>query len=223
MRCLGGALLSAALAAFLTQAVDAATPRSVPTETIEGVTGSTIPERDSGPSKIELGDQQELPAVEYDFSKLPVPVQRLREQLMDAARTGDVEKLRPIIEVNPQIGARLQTDPDDPEITEPITDPVEYLKAQSGDPDGREILAILLEVLEAGFVHVDIGTPQEMYIWPYFARYPLDGLSPQQTVELFKIITWGDLEQMRSELGAYSFFRVGISPSGGWEYFETAD
>jgi hypothetical protein len=224
MRCLGGALLSAALAALLTQSVYAATPRSVPTETIEGgVTGSTIPERDSGPPKVDLGEQQALPPVEYDVSKLPVPVQRLREQLMEAARTGDIDKLRPIIEVNPEIGARLQTDPDDPEITEPITDPVEYLKAQSGDQDGREILAILLEVLEAGYVHVDIGTPQEMYIWPYFARYPLDGLTPQQMVELFKIITWGDLEQMRSDLGVYSFFRVGISPSGSWEYFETGD
>jgi hypothetical protein len=224
MRCLGGALLSAVLAASLTQAVNAATPRPVPTETIDSITGSTIPDRGSAPSVIELGSQGDTPPpVEYDASKLPVPVQRLREQLMDAARTGDVERLRPIIEVNPQLGARLQTDPDDPEISEPITDPVEYLKAQSGDPEGREILAILLEVLEAGYVHVDIGTPQEMYIWPYFARYPLEGLSPQQTVELFKIITWGDLEQMRGELGVYSFFRVGISPTGAWEYFETGD
>jgi hypothetical protein len=224
MRCLGGAVLSAALAASLTHAGHAATPRPVPTETIENWTGSTIPDRDSSPPALELGNRSEVPPpVEYDAEKLPAPVQRLRDQLMDAARTGDVEKLRPIIEVNPQLGVRLQTDPDDPEISEPITDPVEYLKAQSGDPDGGEILAILLEVLEAGYVHVDIGTPQEMYIWPYFARYPLEGLSPQQTVELFKIITWGDLEQMRSELGVYSFFRVGITPSGAWEYFETGD
>jgi hypothetical protein len=224
MRCLRVAFLSAALVALLASAAHAATPRPVTTETIEGWTGSTIPESDSNPPRIELGDQAEAPPlVEYDVSKLPVPVQRLRDQLMDAARTGDLDRLRPIMEVNPQISARLQTDPDDPEISEPITDPVEYLKAQSGDPEGREILAILLEVLEAGYVHVDIGTPQEMYVWPYFARYPLDGLSPQQMVELFKIITWGDLEQMRGDLGVYSFFRVGISPLGAWEYFETGN
>jgi hypothetical protein len=217
MRCLGGALLSAALAASLAHVADAATPRSVPTETIDNQTSSTI---------LDIGGRsgtEGLPPVEYDVSKLPVPVQRLRDQLMDAARSGDIEKLRPVIEANPQIGARLQSDPDDPEISEPITDPVEYLKSQSGDPDGHEILAILLEVLEAGYVHVDIGTPQEMYIWPYFVRYPLEGLSPQQSVELYKIITSGDFDQMRSESGGYSFYRLGISPGGEWQYFETGD
>lgn len=216
MRCLGGALLSAALAVSLTQAADAATPRPVPTETIDSRTGSTI----LGPDRVGTAD---LPPVEYDASKLPVPVQRLRDQLMEAARSGDIEKLRPIIDANPQIGARLQSDPDDPEVSEPITDPVEYLQSQSGDVEGHEILAILLEVLEAGYVHVDIGTPQEMYIWPYFVRYPLEGLSPQQSVELYKIITSGDFDQMRSESGGYSFYRVGISPGGDWQYFETGD
>jgi hypothetical protein len=226
MRCLGGAVLSAALAASLALPASGATPKPVATETIDGLTGSTIPESDSTPPIIELGDQVSpgaLPPVEYDVSKLPVPVQRLREQLMDAARTGNVERLRPIIEANPQLGARLQSDPDDPEISEPITDPVEYIRVQSGDPEGREILAILLEVLEAGYVHADIGTPHEMYIWPYFARYPLHGLTPEQTVELYKIVTSGDFEIMSTEAGGYSFYRVGITPSGAWEYFETGD
>ncbi len=55
-------------------------------------------------------------------------------------------------------------------------------------PEGREILAILIEVLEAGYVHVDVGTPDEMYVWPYFARYPVNALTPRQIVELFKLV-----------------------------------
>jgi hypothetical protein len=223
MRCLGGALLSAALAAALTCPASAATPRPVPTETLDR-TGSTVPGPGANPSIIELGSSPgALPPVEYDVLKLPAPVRRLREQLMDAARTGDVEKLRPIIDANPQLAARLQSDAEDPEISEQVTDPIEYLKSQSGDPEGREILAILLEVLEAGYVHADIGTPHEIYIWPYFARYPLDGLTPAQTVELYKIVTSGDFEIMSSEAGVYSFYRVGISPGGSWEYFETGN
>jgi hypothetical protein len=221
MRCLGGALLSAALVASLVTTSAAAMPQLASIEAIDSRTGSTIPETGSRPV-LDPGSEA-LPPVEYDISKLPVPVRRLREQLMEAARTGDIEKLRPIIEANPQLAARLQSDPDDPEISEPIADPVEYLRAQSGDPEGREILAILLEVLEAGYVHVDIGTPHEMYIWPYFARYPLDALTPEQTVELYKLITFGDFEMMSTEAGVYNFFRVGISPSGSWEYFESGN
>ena len=49
-------------------------------------------------------------------------------------------------------------------------DPIEYLKALAADAEGREILAILLEVLESGFVHVGEGTDDDYFVWPYFAR-----------------------------------------------------
>ena len=100
------------------------------------------------------------------------PVKRLREQIIEAASTGDPEKLRPIIDANGE----------PPEFSfNEIDDPIAYLKSLSGDPEGREILAILIEVLDAGYVHVDVGTPEEMYVWPYFARYPVDKLTPQPT------------------------------------------
>ena len=101
-------------------------------------------------------------------------------------------------------------------------DPIEFLKSQSGDAEGREILAILLEVLESGFVHLDAGTDNEVYVWPYFFAVPLDALTPQQKVELFTILTSGDLEEMKS-FGAYVFYRVGISPQGRWRFFVAGD
>lgn len=160
-----------------------------------------------------LPDANALPLVEYDPAKLPTPVRRLREQIIEAAHSGDPEKLRPIIEANdepPAFGA----DEDG--------DPIEQLKSLSGDAEGREILAILIEVLEAGFVHVDAGTPDEVYLWPYFARYPVDKLTPPQIVELFKIVFAGDYEDMKAD-GQYQFYRVGLAPNGTWRYFVSGD
>jgi hypothetical protein len=150
----------------------------------------------------------DLPKVEYDLGNLPAPVAELRRKIIEAAATGDPEKLRAVIQENgnPQFG------PDG------SGDPIGYLKLQSGDGEGREMLAILSEVLEAGYVHVDVGTPDEMYIWPYFARYPIDKLTPPQLVELFKLVYAGDYEDMLPD-GVYTYFRVGVAPDGKWKYF----
>lgn len=149
------------------------------------------------------------PEVLYDIAKLPKPVARTRQQIIDAAATGDPEKLRPIIEAQqppPLFG------PND------IGDPIGYLKLESGDQGGREILAILTEVLEAGFVHVDVGTPSEVYLWPYFARVRIDSLTPRQLVQLFKLVYAGDYEDMLAA-GQYTYFRAGFAPDGTWKYF----
>lgn len=163
-----------------------------------------------GPS---TGSPVEIPTVEYDYTKLPTPVARLREQIIAAATTGDPEALRPIFDANgdpPLLGAG------------DTGDPVGNLKLQSGDEGGREILAILIEVLDSGYVHVDAGTPDEMYIWPYFARYPIEKLTGPQLVELFKLVYAGDYEEMIS-YGQYTYFRAGIAPNGTWKYFVTDD
>jgi hypothetical protein len=154
-----------------------------------------------------------IPVVEYDPEKLPTPVRRLREQIIEAAASGDPEKLRPIFDANGELPALSFNESDDP---------VETLRALSGDPEGREILAILIEVLEAGYVHVDPGTPDEMYIWPYFARYPVSALTPPQLVELFKLVFSGDYEDMKT-YGAYISYRVGIAPDGTWRFFLVGD
>ncbi len=130
----------------------------------------------------------------------------LREAATKPAKSGDIEKLRPIVEAQ---------DPPPEFSFNDVADPVAHLKSLSGDPEGREILAVLLEVLEAGYVHVDAGTPDEMYIWPYFARYPVDKLSPQQLVELFRIVFAGDYEDMKT-YGTYLSYRAGITPAGSF-------
>jgi hypothetical protein len=187
--------------------------------TIPSIGGDVVGEPEGQGSELakpgaEAQEPGAVPVVEYDVTKLPPAVQAIRRRILDAAESGDPALLRPVMDANggpPNLGDDQTSD-----------DPVEFLKSISGDAEGREILAILVEVLDAGFVHVDAGTPDEMYVWPYFARYPIEKLTPRQIVELFKLIYAGDWEDMRNE-GRYLFYRVGIDPSGKWRYFTAGD
>ena len=154
------------------------------------------------------------PTVHYDFSKLPFAVRQTRQNILDSALTGDVEKLRPLIGVGEHATSLSLGGLDG--------DPIEFLKETSGDSEGQEILAILIEVLEAGYVHMDKGTDDEMYVWPYFFAWPLEKLTPPMRVELFRILTAGDVEDAK-EFGGYVFYRLGIKPNGTWSFFVAGD
>ncbi|MQB08847.1 hypothetical protein DXT96_03045 [Agrobacterium sp. ICMP 6402] len=151
--------------------------------------------------------------IEHDISKAPEAVRKLRQQIIDAAASGDIEKLRPFIAAGQNA---FRIDSGDGE------DPIAALKSYSGDPDGLEVLAIIIDLLSTGYAHVDAGTPDEAYVFPYFAGKPLNTLTPPEKVELLRIITAGDLADMQ-ELGNYSFYRIGISPDGKWKFFTAGD
>ncbi|MBS3650662.1 hypothetical protein KEU06_18785 [Pseudaminobacter sp. 19-2017] len=163
-----------------------------------------------GPARGQMDPAAPIPEVLYDTAKLPVQVQQTREKLLEICRSGDIEGLRPLLGTGEDMTqlslAGLETDP------------IEHLKSVAGDEDGQEILAILEEVLSAGYVHLDPGTPEELYAWPYFFAVPIDRLTGPQRVELFKIVTAGDYEEMK-EYGSYIFYRVGITPEGRWAFF----
>ncbi|MCX5512317.1 hypothetical protein [Kaistia algarum] len=220
MLLVAGVALVGASMAFAAAPADA---KQVPTLTVPL---APDPSDDMGDSDTPAGPTPDAPAtaadanepvpiVEYDLSKLPAPVKALRERILAAAKTGDINQLKPIIDSGahpPNLGADESQD----------KDPIAFLKSISGDPDGREILAILSDVLDAGYVHVEAGTPQEQYVWPYFARYPIDKLTPPQMVELFRIVTASDFDEMKGS-GAYLFYHVGITPDGQWSEFQAGD
>jgi len=164
----------------------------------------------AGQTRPESDPNAPLPEINYDLTKLPEPVQRLHKLLLEAAKTGDPEKLRPLLGMGDSATQLALTDQTE--------DPIKFLKSQSGDEDGQELLAILEEVLEAGYVHLDVGTPQELYVWPYFFAFPLDRLTPPQKVEIYRIVTASDFEEMQG-FGNYIFYRVGITPEGRWAFF----
>jgi len=170
--------------------------------------GDETPETDD-PAR-PVVDPASAPEILYDVSKLPEPVQRMRSLILEATKSGEIEKLRSLLGTG---DSATRLDFGDVE-----GDPVGYLIGNSGDGEGQEILAILEEVLEAGFVHLDAGKPEERYLWPYFAAMPFDKLTPAQRVEMFHIITAGDFDDMRA-YGIYTFYRTAITPDGKWTFF----
>mgnify|MGYP007051655879 CR=1 FL=1 len=155
-----------------------------------------------------------IPEIQYDLSLLPEPVRQLREKIVEACKSGDLEALRPLLATGDE--ATLLS------FGDVGGDPIQFLKELSGDGEGHEILAILQEVLEAGYVHLEPGTDNEAYVWPYFFAVPLNSLTPAQRVELFRLVTAGDYEDMKN-YGAYIFYRVGITPEGKWAFFVAGD
>ncbi len=146
-----------------------------------------------------------------DLAQLPAPVARTRERILAAARSGELSRLVAVMQSGETLPIFAQSTGQDP---------ITYWRTNYPDSDGVEILATLIDILETGFVHVDTGTPQEMYVWPYFARVPLKTLTAAQKVDLFKIVTGSDYKDMLGA-GAYNFFRVGIGADGTWRFFVT--
>lgn len=198
---------------------------------LSGLAGSALAQEDLSPKLQEPVAQEEQlgetpdegatvpseidpPEVLRDLSVLPFPTRRMHELILEATKSGDIEKLRPLIGIGDS--ATLLS------LGGFEGDAIDFLKSQSGDRDGKEILAILEEVLEAGFVHLDKDTENEIYVWPYFFAFALDKLDDRQMVELFRIVTFGDFQDMQ-DFGGYIFYRVGISPTGRWHFFVAGD
>lgn len=150
--------------------------------------------------------------INYGTTKLPAPVAEMREAILAAARSGNIEELRYAFELNelkPELGP------------EPVGDPVAYWKKISGDGEGREILAVLAELLDAGYVTLPLGRDLEnnrIYVWPYFAEVPLAKLTPAQQVELLRLVPPAAAKEMIG-VGKYTYWRLAIGADGTWHFF----
>jgi hypothetical protein len=190
-------------------------------ETLERPGGLPIPEPLINRRPVDRSEEADLPVsnpdpqdaeIILDLSELPEPVRRMRELIVEAAASGDYERLRPLTAPGPR-----QTLVDNGN-----GEPVDAMRGLSGDPEGLEILAILLDILSTGAARLDAGTPNEVYVWPYFAGKPLASLTPPERVELLRIVTAGDLMGME-EGGNYNFYRLSITPDGEWKSLTSGD
>jgi hypothetical protein len=148
------------------------------------------------------------PEVLYDFNALPDPVKRMLTQIAGAAESGNIEAMRTVFESNelkPMVAESF------------VDDPIALWKRQSADGTGRDVLAAMLNVLSSGYVRVKDGK-DEIFIWPYFAATDLTKLTPAQEVELYRIVPPGLAIAMKQS-GVYSYYRLGVSPTGVWQYF----
>ena len=153
--------------------------------------------------------------IHYGSEGLPGAVEDMREAILSAVRSGNIEDLRVAYELNelkPDLGPDIK----------PIGDPVAYWRRISGDGAGREILAILATLLEGGYVTLALGRDLEndrVYVWPYFAEVPLDSLSPAQEVELLRLVPPARAAQMKAA-GKYTYWRLAIGADGTWHSFK---
>ncbi|OAP48172.1 hypothetical protein [Sinorhizobium americanum] len=231
MLLLAGAAFCAPMAAPAAFALSELNGAPAPTDSAENAAPAETPEAETEvPLEIPMPDplvdkaatetKDAVPEVVQpvevlsDVSKIPAPVARMRELIVEAAASGDIERLRPLLGKGPTQTQVSGSGGDE--------DPIAILKGLSGDQDGVEILAILLDVLSTGFVLADKGTSEEAYVWPYFAEKPLSSLTPPEKVDLFRLVTAGDFAGME-ELGNYNFYRVGIAPDGQWKFFVAGD
>jgi hypothetical protein len=180
---------------------------------VSAATALVPPAFPEAPGKTDAaGPQQQkpsLPKVRYDTEGLPRPVLELREAMLAAIESGQVEELRhayDMSEIKPDLGAP------------PKTDPVAHWKSASADGQGREVLAALSLILEAGYVALPRGADLEnnqLYVWPYFAEVPLGKLTPRQEVELLRLVPAGLAREMK-EKGKYTHWRLVIGADGTW-------
>ncbi len=166
----------------------------------------------SGAADADAGEPANAEIIR-DLSTLPEPVRQMRERIVEAAASGDIERLRPLIQGTLKPPQIMNNEADDP---------IDTLKNFSGDPDGQEILAIMLDILATGVARIDAGSPDEVYVWPYFMGKSLASLTPPERVELLRIVTAGDLMGME-ENGNYNFYRLGIAPDGQWKFMAGGD
>lgn len=151
------------------------------------------------------------PAVRYGLEGLPQPVVEMREAITAAIRSGRVEELKSAIELNemkPVFGDGG------------AADPIAWLKQLSADGEGREVLAALAGILDAGYVVLPIGRDAEnnkVYVWPHFAETGVTDLSPEREVELLRLVPQATAKAMR-EKGIYDHWRIGIGADGVWHF-----
>ncbi|NLH81770.1 MAG: hypothetical protein GX458_13110 [Phyllobacteriaceae bacterium] len=219
---LGGALALSTLAIGTAGAQETDGAKKVGTERIV-VTPPKSP-NPGGPEPEQLEDRKiqpppapasdpkaPLPEVHSGEEGLPPLVAKMRRRILEAAYSGEMQRLKVVMQQNEMPPALSVNE---------IGDPIEFLQHQSGDGKGMEILAILTTLLESDWVHLDAGKPQEMYVWPAWAAFPPDRLTPPQLVRMFKILTSSDFEEMKA-VNHYTFYSVGIGPDGTWHWFKT--
>ncbi len=152
----------------------------------------------------------------YGTEELPDPVRDMREALLAAIQSGQIEELRHAYDLNdlkPDLGAGSKGDP------------VAQWKKVSGDGEGREVLAALSLILEAGYVVLPLGRDIEnnrLYIWPYFSEVALDTLTAAQEVELLRLVPPAAMRDMKAK-GRYTHWRLAIGADGAWHSFRRED
>jgi hypothetical protein len=152
------------------------------------------------------------PSAIWTNAKLPVAAAEMRETILIAVRSGKIADLRTALELN-----EMRPDIAD----EPVEDPIAHLKTLSKDGEGREILAVLGQVLDMPPAVVPLGRDIEnnaIYVWPYLAERDLAALEPKETADLAKLVPADEAAAMVAGK-RWTWWRLAIGADGTWHSF----
>ena len=144
---------------------------------------------------------------------LPPAVKELRDAILAAVQSGNIEDLQTALEWN-ELRPILSNNA--------VDDPIDYWKKVSGDGEGREILAILANILAAEHTTLPLGKDIEnnlVYVWPAAAEARFDALTPAQEVALLRLVSPAELKAMR-EKKRWTGYRLVIGADGTWHSFQ---
>lgn len=150
------------------------------------------------------------------YGALPQSVVDMREQILAAVHAGTIAELTDAIEWNelkPDFGAAGKEDP------------IAYWKRTSTDGEGREVLAIIANLLALPPARLAIGRDPEnntVYVWPYLAELPLDSLTPVEEVDLYRLMSPAQAKAMKAAK-TWTWWRIAIGADGTWHTFRKYD
>ena len=148
-----------------------------------------------------------------DNASLPPQVAELRELILSAVRSGNIEDLRTAIDrdgVRPDFGLPASDDA------------IAALKTASSESTGHETLAALAEILEMPPAALPLGKDIEnnlIYVWPYLAERPINALSAPETVDLDRLVPAAKVREMH-EKKRWTWWRLAIGADGSCIMFK---
>jgi hypothetical protein len=171
-------------------------------------------EDDDKPSKVAAARKHPKPG--DDPGPLPEPVEEMRQAILAATHSGNIEDLRVPLdwnELRPEVAAAAGEDP------------IGHWKKTSADGNGREILAALAEILTMRAAELPFGKDLEnniIYVWPYLAEVDLGKLTPAQEVDLIRLVGPAEAKAMQAKK-KWTWWRLTIGADGTWHSFKKAD
>lgn len=147
---------------------------------------------------------------------LPTHVIEMRDLILAAVRSGRIEDLQTAIDQNelpPEVGAPQGVAP------------VDHLRKVSADGEGRELLAVLANLLQSDPILMPIGRDVEnnrVYVWPSVSEANFEKLTPAQEVALYRLMPVASAKAMIATK-KWTWWRLAIGADGTWLTFIKRD
>lgn len=147
-----------------------------------------------------------------DVAALPVRVREMRALLLDAASSGDIEDLRPVIERN----ETLPIFASGPRRPRTFAEAVEFLRKKAFDGTGRETLALIAAILEQPYARMTRG-PTVTYEWPAFSPQALSDANDEERAQIWRCVRFAAFASAGDAPPPVE--RIGVGADGTWHYF----